>query len=92
VNLRAEARRILAERELDRRRCKQDLSLLVDRDVDGRREDRRGLPLPPERPQPVALAAHFRCGTRWRRTRSAFLKARQLGITWLAAAGSSLAR
>lgn len=87
MDLRAEARRILAERELERRACKRDLTLLLDR-----------MSMVDEKSGEV-FRFHLNdpeSGWYWQRTEVwdvleeeqvvAILKARQLGITWLCAA------
>lgn len=87
MNASAEARRVLAERELERRRCKADLTLLLDQMsmVDEKSGEKFQFHLnDPE------------SGWYWQRTEAwdvmeanqvvLFLKARQLGLTWLCAA------
>lgn len=86
MDARAEARRILAERELERRRAKQDLTLLLDR-----------MSMVDEKTGEV-FRFHLNdpsSGWHWQRTEAwdvmeanqvvEFLKARQLGLTWLCA-------
>jgi len=87
VNLQAEARRILAERELERRRVRYDLSLLLDRMsmVDEKTgEVFRFYLNDPDSPWywQRTLVWDVMATTQIR----LFYKARQLGITWIAAA------